>query len=88
MAGDQSTGWRATLLGALFVVFMAVVGWVATDAQTARTQAQQQLDAQAKQLSDQAQRIAIVEEALRGVTRTLDRIEDGVNELRRERRAR
>lgn len=74
---DTGNGWRATLLGALFVAFMAVVGWIATDLSTARND-------MAKELSEHRQRIAILEEANRNSAASNERIERGVEDIRRQ----
>lgn len=83
-ARENGNGWRSTLLGALFIAFMAVVGWVETAAQTARFEMAKKLDEQQQQISEQQQRTAVLEEAMRGLMRSMDRIESGVNELRRD----
>lgn len=76
-ARENGNGWRSTLLGALFVALMAVVGWIATDLQTSRGE-------MAKELSEHRQRIAILEEANRNSAASQDRIERGVEDIRRQ----
>lgn len=74
---ENGNGWRSTLLGALFVAFMAVVGWVATDLATSRSE-------MAKELSEHRQRIAILEEANRNSAASQERIERGIENVQRQ----
>lgn len=73
---DHGNGWRSTLMGWGFVAFMASVGWIATDAQTARNELTTQINAQARQ-------IATLEESNRNIRDSLERIERMLYELQR-----
>jgi hypothetical protein len=73
---SNGSGWKTTAIGALWVVLLMVVGWIATDATTARTK-------MADQIAESQQRIAILEESQRNLRESLKRIEDGIDELRR-----
>lgn len=76
---NGSNGWKSVIIAGLFTACMAVIGWMATDSQTARNRMTERID-------DQAQRIAVLEEANRNTGAALRRIEEGVNEIRRDRR--
>jgi hypothetical protein len=78
---DRSTNgnsWQKPAIAALWAVLVLFAGWMWT------TNAEAQRDA-ALRLQSSQERIATLEEAVRGLTHSLDRIEAGVNELRRER---
>lgn len=74
-------GWQNKVTGALWAVILLLAGWTWSDAQSTRDELRRQTQAN-------AERIATLEESVRGLNRSLDRIEAGVNELRRERRIR
>jgi hypothetical protein len=74
----NGNGWQKTALAALWAVSFALAAW------TWQTTADAQRDTATKLQASQ-ERIATLEEAVRGLTRSLDRIEAGVNELRRDR---
>jgi hypothetical protein len=74
--GNGGNGWKTAALGALGTCTFALVGWVATDAATARAK-------MADELNDTRQRVAVLEEQARTEREALKRIEDGVDELRR-----
>jgi hypothetical protein len=78
---DRTTngnGWQKPAIAGLWAVLLLFAGWIWT------MNAQAQRDASEKLQSSQ-ERIATLEEAVRGLTHSLDRIEAGVNELRRDR---
>lgn len=83
--GNGNSGWRGVALSALFAVLLAVAGWTATDSQTARNDMRADIVALQKERAADAQRIATLEEGMRQLLRYLDRIESGVDELRRRR---
>ena len=78
---EASNNWRQAALGAVWVVLVMVVGWIATDARTANVKLTETVHAN-------QQRLAIVEEAQRNKDRytqeTLRRIEANLDEVRRE----
>lgn len=74
---DGSQGWKSAAIGALWAVLLLVVGWIATTATTKSAEAEKRLNAA-------EQRIAIVEESNKGMQRSLERIEAGIDEMRRE----
>lgn len=83
-ARENGNGWRSTIMGGLFTVLVLVIGWIATDVQTSRAEMTRKISEEQQKNSDQAQQIAVLEEAMRGLMRSVDRIESGVNELRRD----
>lgn len=78
-------GWQKTALTALWAVLMVVAGWIYADARATQNQQREDIAAIQKQASLDQQRIAISEEAIRQMQRSLDRIESGVEELKRRR---
>lgn len=76
-APTNGSGWQKTAIAALWAVLLLFATWVYSDAQAARAD-------MAKTIQASVERIATLEEAVRGLNRSLDRIEAGVNELRRE----
>lgn len=75
--GDDG-GWQRTVIAALGAIVLLVAGWVWADAQQTKTDT-------ARTIQQFGERLATQEEATRGVRESLIRIENGVNELRRDR---
>lgn len=78
--GDRNgngNGWQKNALGALWVILLAVVGWIATDATTARAKMSDDLNAQ-------RQRIAVLEESGRNTRESLARVESILEDIRRQ----
>lgn len=73
----NGNGWKTTVMGALWGVLVLLVGWIATDASTSRAEMQKDIAASARQ-------IAILEESNRNMRDTLSRIEDVVEDIRRQ----
>jgi hypothetical protein len=76
-SASDDGGWQKTVIGALGAIVLLVAGWVWADAQQTRTDT-------AKTIQQFGERLATQEEATRGVRESLIRIENGINELRRE----
>lgn len=76
---DEGPGWRPTLMQMLWAVLLLVVGWVATDATSARVK-------MADDIATAAQRIAILEESNRNMRDSLTRIESVLEDIRRDMR--
>lgn len=74
----RDDGWQKLVISALGAIVLLVAGWVWADAQQAKTDT-------ANTIRQFGERLATQEEATRGVRESLIRIENGVNELRRDR---
>lgn len=81
MSGENgrngSKGWQAVMLAGLFAAFMAVVGWIATDAQTARNKLTDDID-------EQARKVAVLEEGQRNQKEALNEIKALLEDIRRQ----
>lgn len=73
---DRRDGWPKPLVGVLGIVLMAVFGFIATDYATTKSE-------MVKQINNNSQRLAVLEEANRNVRESLARIENGIEEIRR-----
>lgn len=87
MQDHESGGknWQQIALGGLWVLVLLFAGWVWTEAKDAREDMAAAIRVHAQQSSADRERIAILEEAARNTRESLQRIEAGVNELRRGR---
>lgn len=82
---ESGNGWQKPAMAGLWAVVLLFAGWMWNTNASALKDASDQQQKLAAEISASQQRIATLEEALRGLSRSMDRIEDGVNELRRER---
>lgn len=73
------SGWQKPVIAGLWAIVLLFAGWVWADVQQTKTDT-------AKTIQQFGERLATQEEATRGVRESLFRIENGVNELRRERK--
>lgn len=86
----NGNGWQKPAIAGLWALVLLFLGWLWTANDSARRELGDRLEkaqasATAASLSNQ-ERIATLEEAVRGLNRSLDRIETGVDELRKDRR--
>lgn len=72
----NGNGWQRPAIAGLWAILLILVGWIYSDAATARAE-------QGKAIQALSERVAIQEEATRNIRESLLRIETGVNELRR-----
>ena len=75
----NGNAWQKPAIAALWAMVLLFGGWAWTDATNARGELENRTRAS-------VERIATLEEAVRGLNRSLERIEAGVNELRRDQR--
>ena len=88
MQGDDEhggKGWHSVAMGGLWVLVLLFAGWVWAEAKDAREEMAQTIRVHAQQSAADRERIAILEESTRNMRESLQRIETGVNELRRGR---
>ena len=83
---NDNGGWQKAAIAGLWAVVLLFSGWMWNTNATALKDASAQQQQLAAAVSASQQRIATLEEAVRGLTRSLDRIETGVNDLRDRRR--
>lgn len=76
---EGDSGWRQAVIAGLGALVLLIAGWVWQDAQQAKNDT-------ATTIRQFGERLATQEEATRGVRESLIRIENGVNELRRDRK--
>jgi hypothetical protein len=74
---SNSGGWRAAALGVCGTALFGLIGWIATDATTARTK-------MSEEIASAASRIAVLEESNRNVRESQARIEKLLEEIRRD----
>lgn len=83
MHEPRHDGWPVKALSAALILAMSLAGWVWT-ANTTAIQETKDRQASAEQVIHQnEQRIAVLEEAVRNQRESLQRIENGVDDLRR-----
>jgi hypothetical protein len=83
MSEPRHDGWQVKGLSAALLLVMSLAGWVWTANTTAIQDNKEKQEATARMLQRVAERIAVQEEAVRNQRETLQRIENGVDELRR-----
>jgi hypothetical protein len=85
---SANVSWQKPAVAGLWAVVILFAGWMwNANAAALKDMSDRQLQTE-EVVHQNQQRIATLEEAIRGLTRALDRIENGVNDLRRERRTR
>ena len=77
--------WQKPALAALWAVLLMFAGWMWVTNQAAQTEMRSDIQAIRQDRATDLQRTAILEEAVRNQRESLQRIEAGVDELRRER---
>lgn len=83
MSEPRHDGWQVKALGAALLLAMSLAGWLWTANTTAIQDNKEKQEVTARTLQRVAERIAVQEEAVRNQRETLQRIENGVDELRR-----
>ena len=84
-SNGNTSGWQKAALSGAFAILLAAAGWGITDSQTARQETRQEITALKEKAALDQQRIATVEEGMRQMQRSLDRIEAALDDLRRRR---
>lgn len=83
---DKGSGWQKPAVAGLWAVVLLFAGWMwSANAAVLKDVADKQASTESMLRASQ-ERIATLEEAGRNTREALKRIEDGVNEIRRERR--
>lgn len=85
-SNGNGNAWQKPVIAALWAVLLIGAGWVYSDARDTRKTVQATVKALETTDQESLQRIAVLEENARNVREALKRIEEGINELRRERR--
>ena len=92
MSGTNGNGsnWKNVALSAMWAVLLLFAGWMVADSRASRdelraeiAQIRTQYVTDQQQASIDRQRIATMEEAIRQMTRSMDRIEAGIEDLKR-----
>lgn len=76
MANGEN-GWRPTVMQWLWAALLLLVGWMATEATTARAK-------MTDELASSVQRIAVLEESNRNIRESQSRIEAVLEDIRRQ----
>ena len=80
--GDPLGTWKNALIGGLWAMLLLFAAWAYADSRSARAEAAATDLRLSQQVQEDRERIATLEEAMRGMRESLARIESGVNELR------
>lgn len=82
MTDKAEHAMKNILISGMFTILLLVVGWVYAEGKEARAITVAAVaELQAGRITD-LQRLATLEEAVRGLSRQLDRIEQGVDEVK------
>ena len=84
----NGNGWPLKALTVSLLIISALAGWLWTANTTAIAENARKQSDQAVVIQQSQERIATLEEAVRGLTRQMDRIEAGVEDRRRRDRSR
>jgi hypothetical protein len=82
----NGNGWQKPAIAGLWALVILFAGWMWLANTAALKDGADQQRATEALVRQSQERIATLEEAVRGLTRSLDRIETGVNDLRDRRR--
>lgn len=82
----NGNGWQKTAIAGLWAVVLLFAGWMWQANASALKDATDRQAATEAIVRQSQERIATLEEAIRGLQRTMGRIEDGVDDLRGRRR--
>lgn len=80
---NGTSGWQKPAIAGLWALVILFAGWMWSMNEASQKAAAAKTDAAVETVHLSQERIATLEEAVRGLTRSLDRIEAGVDELRR-----
>lgn len=85
-AESNGNGWKTAAISALGGALLLLAGWTWSGANDTSRDIQQRIQAVQAETKALSERVATQEEATRNIREALQRIENGINEMRQDRR--
>lgn len=84
--GNANGAWKTVVISGLWAILLLIAAWALADSSAARREFREADASLRQEVSETKQKAAVLEEALKNQREQLQRIEAGVDELRKEQR--